>query len=390
MNTGETLWKLPLNQLLEIKMSKKEISLINYSLFDKKYKNILVTGGLGFIGSALIFRLLKETNIKIINIDKSRQKNDSLSINNQFSKFGKSRYCFLNHDLKNEEFFSKIFDDFDPDIVFHLAAESHVDRSIQSPRNFLDSNVVGTFNLLENTQKHFFNLPKYRRSNFKFLHISTDEVFGSLGSSGLFNENSNYNPRSPYSATKAASDHLVDSWFHTFKLPTLISNCSNNYGPRQFPDKLIPNIIMNAINNKPIPIYGDGSNVRDWLFVEDHINALLLMACEGKPGSRYCIGGSEEKSNINICKKICDLLDDLKPQRFSYSSLIEFVEDRPGHDFRYGIDSSLISKELGWDPLYKFDETLRETIIWYLENQDWVNFIKKESGYKGERLGIQK
>ena len=216
-------------------MAIKEKNLIDYSIFDKKYKNILITGGLGFIGSALIFRLLKNTNIKIINIDKS-QKNDSLSINNQFSKFGDYRYQFLNHDLKNEEFLQQYLINL-IDIIFHLAAESHVDRSIQSPRNFLDSNVVGTFNLLENTQKHFLNLSKNRKSNFKFLHISTDEVFGSLGDSGLFNEFSNYNPRSPYSATKAASDHLVDSWFHTFELPTLVSNCSNNYGPRQFPDK---------------------------------------------------------------------------------------------------------------------------------------------------------
>ena len=193
---------------------------------------------------------------------------------------------------------------------------------------------------------------------------------------------------SPYSATKAASDHLVDSWFNTFGLPSLIINCSNNYGPRQFPDKLIPKIIINALNLKPIPIYGNGLNIRDWLFVEDHINALLLMACKGKPGSRYCIGGGEEKNNINICKKICNLLDDLKPQKNSYSSLIEFVEDRPGHDFRYGIDSALITKELGWKPLFKFDQTIKETTIWYLRNKDWVDFINQEYDYNGKRLGL--
>ena len=369
-------------------MSKKETRLIDYSIFDKKYKKILITGGLGFIGSALIFRLLNETNSKIINIDKSTQKNNLLSVNYQFSSFGESRYQLFNIDIKHKQYLKKIFAEFDPDIIFHLAAESHVDRSIQSPENFIESNIIGTYNLLENALEHFLNLPINRKSNFKFLHISTDEVFGSLGNSGLFNENSNYKPKSPYSATKAASDHLVDSWFHTFGLPTLISNCSNNYGPRQFPDKLIPNIILNAINSKPIPIYGNGLNIRDWLFVEDHINALLLIAAKGRPGSHYCIGGSKEKSNINLCTKICNLLDELKPRQSSYSSLIRFVDDRPGHDFRYGIDSSLISKELGWGALYEFDETIKETIIWYLKNQNWVNYVMIESGYKGERLGI--
>ena len=369
-------------------MVQNEINLINHAPFNEKYKKIIVTGGLGFIGSALIFRLLKNTNAIIFNIDKLSHKNNFLSVNNQFSKYGKSRYKFYNHDLKDNEFLKKIFKESHPDIVFHLAAESHVDRSIEAPRNFLESNIIGTFNLLENSLIYFNNLPINRKSNFKFLHISTDEVFGSLGESGLFNENSNYKPMSPYSATKASSDHLVDSWFHTFGLPSLVSNCSNNYGPRQFPDKLIPTIIINALNAKPIPIYGNGLNIRDWLFVEDHINALLLMADKGKPGSHYCIGGGEEKSNINICKKICNLLDDLKPQKYSYSSLIEFVDDRPGHDFRYGIDSTLIFRELGWKPLFKFDKTIKDTINWYLKNQDWIDFVKKESGYKGERLGI--
>ena len=369
-------------------MVNKEINLIDYSTFEKKYKNILITGGLGFIGSALILRLLKETKIKIFNIDKTIQKNNVLSINYQFSTYGKSRYHFINHNLKDNVHLKNIINACDPDLVLHLAAESHVDRSIQSPRNFLDSNIIGTFNLLENTLNHFNNLPSDRKSNFKFLHISTDEVFGSLGELGLFSENSNYKPKSPYSATKAASDHLVDSWFHTFGLPILVSNCSNNYGPRQFPDKLIPNIIINAINYNPIPIYGNGLNIRDWLFVEDHINALLLMACSGKPGSHYCIGGNEEKSNIKICKEICSVLDNLRPKEFSYSSLIKFVDDRPGHDFRYGIDSSLISKDLGWEPIYEFNYTIKKTINWYLKNLDWVDFVKQESGYQGERLGI--
>ena len=369
-------------------MAQTEINLIDYSSFNEKYKRILITGGLGFIGSALIFRLLNKTNSKVFNIDKLTQKNNFLSVNTQFCNQGKSRYKFFNNDLKDNEFLENIFKDSDPDIVFHLAAESHVDRSIESPRKFLDSNIIGTFNILENSLIYYENLPINRKSKFKFLHISTDEVFGSLGKLGLFNEISKYKPMSPYSATKAASDHLVDSWFHTFGLPSLVSNCSNNYGPRQFPDKLIPKIIINAINSKPIPIYGDGLNIRDWLFVEDHINALLLMADKGKPGSHFCIGGGEEKSNINICKKICNLLDDLKPKEFPYSSLIEFVDDRPGHDFRYGIDSSMIFKELGWKPLGEFDKRLKETIIWYIGNQDWVDFVMQESGYQGERLGM--
>ena len=368
-------------------MAEKEVNLIDYLSFSEKYEKILVTGGLGFIGSSLIFRLLKNTNAKIFNIDKLIQRSNLLSVNNQFSTYGKSRYQFLNYDLQDNDSLKKIFKESDPDIIFHLAAESHVDRSIESPRNFLESNVVGTFNILDNSLIHFNNLPIKRKYNFKLLHISTDEVFGSLGKSGLFNENSNYKPMSPYSATKAASEHLVDSWFNTFGLPSLVSNCSNNYGPRQFPDKLIPRIIINAINSKPIPIYGNGLNIRDWLFVEDHINALLLMADKGKPGSHYCIGGSEERTNIDICIKICKLLDDLKPQQSSYSSLIKFVDDRPGHDFRYGIDSSLILKELGWKPLFKFDKTIKQTIIWYIKNQNWVDFVNKESGYNGERLG---
>ena len=369
-------------------METKKINLIDYSIFDKKYKNILVTGGLGFIGSALIFRLLKETDTNIINIDKSIQRNDLISTNYQLSNFGKSRYQFSNYDLKNENNIKEIFQKYDPDLVFHLAAESHVDRSIQSPRNFLESNIIGTYNLLENALEHFKNISRMRKSNFKFLHISTDEVFGSLGNSGLFNEDSKYKPKSPYSATKAASDHLVNAWFYTYGLPTMVSNCSNNYGPRQFPDKLIPNIIINAINLKSIPIYGNGLNIRDWLYVEDHINALLLMACNGKPGCRYCVGGNEEKSNINLCKTICNILDELKPQKSSYSSLIEFVEDRPGHDYRYAIDSSLICRDLGWRSMYEFNFTIKETIKWYLKNLNWVNFVKKELGYNGERLGI--
>ena len=369
-------------------MNKEKNKIIDYSKFSHNYKNILVTGGLGFIGSCLINRLLRETNSNIYNIDKENHNDNPSSTQNKLGKIGKNKYTFLNSNISDEKELKKIFHQCNPDLVFHLAAESHVDRSIESPKVFLNSNIIGTFNLLEESLKHYRQLSDSRKKFFKFLHISTDEVFGSLGKEGSFNENSRYSPRSPYSASKASSDHLVSSWFHTYGLPTLISNCSNNFGPRQFPDKLIPNIIVNALNKKPIPIYGDGSNVRDWLFVEDHVNALLIIALKGIKGKSYCVGGKNEISNINICKDICEILDKLRPQEFKYISLIKYVEDRPGHDFRYSIDSSLIFKELGWSSQYTYNESINKTVLWYLENMEWVNFVFEESGYKGQRLGI--
>ena len=361
--------------------------MIDYKYFSERYKNILITGGLGFIGSNFIFRLLKNTNSNIFNIDKVAFTENKLSLDHQFKSISNSRCKFFTIDISERIKLGKIFEIADPDIVFHFAAESHVDRSIDSPKKFLESNINGTFNLLEESLLHFRNLESQRQEIFKFQHISTDEVFGSLGKEGFFDEDSKYLPRSPYSATKASSDHLVKAWFHTFKLPILMTNCSNNFGPRQFPDKLVPKIITNAINNQSIPIYGNGLNIRDWLFVEDHINALLTVAIKGKNGSQYCIGGDNEKSNINICMDICNFLDELNPIDKSYKSLIKFVNDRPGHDFRYSINSSFINSELNWKPLYQYQEAIKETIKWYLNNLDWVDYINHVYGYKGQRLG---
>ncbi len=361
--------------------------MIDYKYFSRRYKNILITGGLGFIGSNFIFRLLKNTTSNIFNIDKLSFKKNKLSLDNQFKTISTSRYKFCKIDISEKNEIGNIFDIANPDIVFHFAAESHVDRSIDSPENFIKSNINGTFNLLEESLLHYRNLTPQRKEIFKFQHVSTDEVFGSLGVEGYFNENSNYLPTSPYSASKASSDHLVKAWFHTFKLPILMTNCSNNYGPRQFPDKLIPKIITSAINNQPISIYGNGLNIRDWLYVEDHINALLTVAIKGISGFQYCIGGDNEKSNINLCKDICNLLDEIYPKDKSYKSLIKFVDDRPGHDFRYSIDSTLIKNELKWQPIYTYQKAIQDTINWYLNNLDWVDYIKKENGYDGQRLG---
>ncbi len=367
---------------MELKENK-----INYQSFSEKYKNVLITGGLGFIGSSLILRLLKDTNITVHNIDKSSYDKNFPSHNYNFQKAGFNRYKFYNIDISNKKNLDGIFEIIKPDIVFHLAAESHVDRSIESPKSFIDSNIVGTFNMLENSLSYFDNLKDTRKNNFRFQHISTDEVYGELGMLGSFNEDSNYSPRSPYSASKAASDHLVSAWFHTYGLPTLISNCSNNFGPRQFPDKLIPNVILNAINGSPIPIYGKGLNIRDWLYVEDHVDALILMSMKSRIGENFCIGGNNEKTNIEICHEICNLLDLVKPKENSYTSQIKFVKDRPGHDFRYSINSTKILNYIGWKPRHSYQDSLKETVFWYLENLSWVEYIKKESGYKGERLG---
>ena len=371
-------------------MNKKVDSFIDYKYLSKNYKNILITGGLGFIGSCLILKLLKETELKIFNIDKQEYDNNPLSIGHKLKNIGKENYRFIKADISKEKELNEVFQICNPDLVFHLAAESHVDRSIDSPCLFMNSNIFGTFNLLQESLKHYRKISFYRKKLFKFIHISTDEVYGSLGLEGSFNEQSCYAPRSPYSASKAASDHIVLSWFHTYELPTVISNCSNNFGPRQFPDKLIPSIIINALSQKKIPIYGNGSNIRDWLFVEDHINALLFIAIKGEIGSSYCVGGNNEKSNIEICHDICDLLEKIRPQKYSYKSLIEFVDDRPGHDFRYSINSEMIKKELGWSPFFNYEESLKITVEWYLNNSSWINYIKERLGYKGERLGINK
>tara|TARA_B100000212_G_scaffold317287_1_gene272830 strand:- start:30106 stop:31203 length:1098 start_codon:yes stop_codon:yes gene_type:complete len=353
-------------------------------------KRILVTGGAGFIGSALIRRLLLETDSSIFNLDKLSYCSDLFSINkiiNQQEGFNE-RYKFLKVDLTNSLLTEKAIKDADPDLIFHLAAESHVDRSIDDPICFINNNVIGTSNILNAGLKHFRNLNSKRKESFRFLHISTDEVFGTLGETGRFTESTKYDPRSPYSASKAASDHIALAWHHTFNLPVIITNCSNNFGPWQFPEKLIPVTILKAIENEPIPIYGDGRNIRDWLYVDDHIDGLVLAIINGKLGKCYCIGGHGEKNNLEIVNTICNYLDDKRPKNVSYSSQIKFVKDRPGHDKRYSIDSSLITRELKWKPNYGFTDAIHMTTQWYLENIDWCNKVKKNSGYKGQRLGL--
>ena len=348
---------------------------------------ILVTGGSGFIGSNFIHYLINNTDYKrIINLDKLTYagNNDNL-INIQQN----IRYKFIKGDICDRQCIKKIFQDYSPNKIVHFAAESHVDRSIDGPKDFINTNIVGTSILLEESLSYYNKLKKLSKSSFKFHHISTDEVFGSLGEKGFFVEDSPYDPSSPYSASKASSDHLVRAWHRTFGLPVTISNCSNNYGPYQFPEKLIPLIIINCLSNKSLPVYGKGENIRDWLYVEDHCKAINLILQEGAIGDTYNIGGNNEISNINIVESICTILDKLKPSNSgkSYKQLISFVKDRPGHDFRYAINTTKIKKDLNWEPKETFDSGLTKTIKWYLENENWWKKIQKNI-YKQERIGV--
>ncbi len=347
-------------------------------IFQNRFQNptILVTGGAGFIGGAVIRKLLKESDSIIFNIDKMGYASDLTSINQSLLGIpseSNDRHNLLKVDLSNASEIRFAFKKANPDLVMHLAAESHVDRSITGPKEFINSNIVGTFNLLEAAREHYEQLANERKNKFKLLHISTDEVFGTLGSEGKFNESTPYDPRSPYSASKASSDHLVSAWQHTFGLPILITNCSNNYGPWQYPEKLIPKTIINALNNKNIPIYGNGENIRDWLYVEDHAEALIKVLSDGEIGEKYCIGGNEEKTNNEIVELICNFLDEIKPRKDSYKSLITYVEDRKGHDFRYSIEANKIKKMLNWSPRFSFKDGLRDTVNWYLENKKWYS-----------------
>jgi dTDP-glucose 4,6-dehydratase len=363
------------------------------NLLSNGVQRVLVTGGAGFIGGAVVRRLLRDSDVTVFNLDKCGYASDLSGIEelqaelSAGSPTGSERHQLIKLDLTDEEATLQALRHADPDLVMHLAAESHVDRSIEGPAAFITSNINGTFSLLQAARSHFEALPAERQARFRFHHISTDEVFGSLGAEGRFNESTPYDPRSPYSASKAASDHLVQAWHHTFGLPVLLTNCSNNYGPWQFPEKLIPVVILKALAGEPIPLYGDGGNVRDWLFVEDHVDALLLVARDGLPGRSYCVGGHGERSNKELVTLLCECLDRLRPEAAPYARLITPVRDRPGHDRRYAIDPSRISSELGWQPRHNLEQGLETTVRWYLDHLHWCQQMQNRAGYKGERLG---
>lgn len=356
-----------------------------FELF-KKFKRILVTGGSGFIGGNLISNLLKNTECEIYNIDKMGYASDDTLIKRFINSENQDRYKLIKVDLINSNSLDNAMKNIKPNLVMHLAAESHVDRSIDGPKVFMESNIIGTFNLLQSCLNLFNSLSISEKEIFVFHHISTDEVFGSLGPEGFFNEKTPYDPRSPYSASKASSDHLVRAWNETYNLPTIITNCSNNFGPYQFPEKLLPVTILKLANNEAVPIYGDGLNVRDWLFVEDHVNALMLAASKGKISETYCIGGHGEMTNKELVIKVCKIMDELYKQNTPYSDLIKFVKDRPGHDRRYAIDPTKIKKDLGWEVKRSLNENLEYTVKWYLNNLDWCKQIMKKQNI--ERRGI--
>jgi len=348
-----------------------------------KSKKILITGGAGFIRSALVRHIITKTDISVINVDALTYAGNLQSLREVESD---SRYHFEHCNICDIEALRQLFKQHRPDAVMHLAAESHVDRSIDGPAAFIQTNIVGTFQLLQTAYDYWCELDKKEKADFRFHHISTDEVYGSLGKQGLFREDTAYQPNSPYSASKASSDHLVRAWFHTYSFPTVTSNCSNNYGPFQFPEKLIPLVILNALSNKSLPVYGNGENVRDWLYVQDHVEALLLVLQQGKPGETYNIGGHNEKTNIQVVRAVCSLLDELVPAHRPYAELIEFVKDRPGHDLRYAIDAGKIKRELNWTPTETFDSGLRKTVNWYIANREWCQHVL-DGSYQLERLG---
>ncbi|MEA2758079.1 MAG: dTDP-glucose 4,6-dehydratase [Methylobacteriaceae bacterium] len=348
-------------------------------------RRFLVTGGAGFIGSAVVRHVIENTAHEVLVVDKLTYAGN---LDNLASVASNERYRFTHADICSAREMREIVGGFRPDVLMHLAAESHVDRSIDGPGEFIQTNVVGTFTLLQAALSHWRTLKGEERERFRFHHVSTDEVFGSLGAEGFFTEETSYSPNSPYSASKASSDHFVRAWHHTYGLPVVLSNCSNNYGPYHFPEKLIPLVTLNSLEGKPVPVYGDGSNVRDWLYVEDHARALQLIAEKGRVGESYNVGGHNERTNIDVASKICALVDELAPDpQGSRQRLITFVGDRPGHDLRYAIDASKIERELGWTPRETFETGLRKTVIWYLENRAWWQRIR--SGiYRGERLGV--
>ncbi|HUK33993.1 MAG TPA: dTDP-glucose 4,6-dehydratase [Vicinamibacterales bacterium] len=345
---------------------------------------LLITGGAGFIGSNLVHHALAHTSDRLVIVDKLTYAGSLLNLE---GALGNPRVVFVHADIADAPEMARVFADANPDAVLNLAAETHVDRSIDSPRPFVDTNVVGTFVLLEAARKHLMTASEAVRESFRFLHVSTDEVYGTLGAEGLFSEDTPYAPNSPYAASKAAADHLVRAYFHTYRLPVLITNCSNNYGPRQFPEKLIPLMVLNALDGRALPIYGDGGNVRDWLHVDDHCSGLLLVLAKGRVGEKYNIGGGGERTNVQVVDAICDALDAVRPQGASYKSLKTFVKDRPGHDRRYAIDASKIRRELGWTPRRSFEDGLRETASWYVEHRAWCEGVQA-GRYDRGRLGL--
>jgi dTDP-glucose 4,6-dehydratase len=345
---------------------------------------VLVTGGAGFIGSAVCRHFISDLNYDVVVVDKMTYAGNLASLAPVASS---PRYVFEQHDICDAGAVTWIFAKYQPDAVVHLAAESHVDRSISGSDIFVKTNVLGTFTLLEVARSYLNSIRKHNSVDFRFVHVSTDEVYGSLGDDGLFTETTAYDPGSPYSATKAASDHLVRAWHRTYRLPAIVSNCSNNYGPYHFPEKLIPLIILNALDRKSLPVYGDGSNVRDWLYVEDHARALGIILTKGLPGETYNIGGRNERSNIEVVQKICTWMDRLHPGRGSHHDLITFVTDRPGHDQRYAIDATKLETELGWRAQETFETGIEKTVRWYLDRADWWKPLR-DKVYSGERLGL--
>lgn len=347
---------------------------------------VLVTGGAGFIGSALVRHLVEDAGYEVLNLDKLTYAGvlESLA-----PIAGSNRYRFVQGDICDRELVGRLLDEFQPNVIAHLAAESHVDRSIDGPGEFIHTNIIGTFTMLEQSLDYWRRLDGDRQDKFRFHHISTDEVYGSLGDDGFFTEETPYDPRSPYSASKASSDHLVRAWGHTYGLPVLVTNCSNNYGPYHFPEKLIPLIILRALAGEPLPVYGDGSNVRDWLFVEDHARALRRVFEGGVPGETYNVGGNSERRNIEVVTTICQTLDRLRPKSSgNYADQITFVADRPGHDRRYAIDATKIRDELGWEPAVTFEDGIERTISWYLDRRDWWEPILARR-YDTGRLGLK-
>jgi len=354
-------------------------------------KKLLITGGAGFIGSAVIRHIINNTNHSVINVDMLTYAGNLESL---ASIENNTRYAFEQVDICNANEIKCVFNKHQPDIVMHLAAESHVDRSIDGPGEFIQTNIVGTYLLLEEARGYWSNLDTDKKDNFRFHHVSTDEVYGDLeGTEDLFTEDTPYAPSSPYSAAKASSDHLVRAWQRTFKLPTLITNCSNNYGPYQFPEKLIPLIILNALEGKDLPIYGNGEQIRDWLYVNDHARALLHVALNGKIGETYNIGGHNELQNIDVVKTVCSILDELVPSELNgidkYEQLITYVGDRAGHDIRYAIDATKIADKLNWTPDETFATGIKKTVEWYLDNKNWCGNVQ-DGSYQGERLGVIK